>query len=196
MLNVLFCCDCVSLALKSPYGEWSIKYALHCFTKTIAHELELPYMHYILESTFARIFLFLELNLQLETHIYINLHQFAHCLCYFCLRLKKDRLIGLVWERRTPTHGLLTKTTLPPSIILTSHCSGGSEKGRESLRRGRGITECLLSTISLHVLIPQLSNQLAARLRQNNINVLAEVRLQANDPARAIRTIKVKSFIK
>ena len=31
-------------------------------------------MHYILESTFARIFLFLELILQQETHIYINLH--------------------------------------------------------------------------------------------------------------------------
>ena len=34
-------------------------------------------MHYILESTFARIFLFLELILQQETHININLHQFA-----------------------------------------------------------------------------------------------------------------------
>ena len=33
-------------------------------------------MHYILESTFARIFLFLELPLQREIHI--NLHQFAH----------------------------------------------------------------------------------------------------------------------
>ena len=31
-------------------------------------------MHYILESTFARIFLFLELILQRETHIYNNLH--------------------------------------------------------------------------------------------------------------------------
>ena len=34
-------------------------------------------MHYILESTFARIFLFLEIILQLETRImsiYINLH--------------------------------------------------------------------------------------------------------------------------
>ncbi|XP_068676427.1 uncharacterized protein [Montipora foliosa] len=40
----------------------------------------------------------------------------------------------------------------------------------------------------------KLSNQLAARLRQNNINVLAEVRLQANDPARAIRTIKDKGI--
>ena len=34
-------------------------------------------MHYIPESTFARIFLFLELILQQETHIYNNLHQFA-----------------------------------------------------------------------------------------------------------------------
>ena len=34
-------------------------------------------MHYILESTFARIFLFLEPTLQQETDIYINLHQFA-----------------------------------------------------------------------------------------------------------------------
>ena len=31
-------------------------------------------MHCILESTFARIFLFLELTLQKETRIYINLH--------------------------------------------------------------------------------------------------------------------------
>ena len=31
-------------------------------------------MHYILESTFARIILFLELILQQETHIYNNLH--------------------------------------------------------------------------------------------------------------------------
>ena len=38
-------------------------------------------MHYILESTFARIFLFLELTLQQETHIYINLHQFAQFAC-------------------------------------------------------------------------------------------------------------------
>ena len=37
----------------------------------------------------------------------------------------------------------------------------------------------------------QLSNQLAYRLKQNGIKVLAEVRLQANDPKRAIRTIKV-----
>ena len=35
-------------------------------------------MHYILESTFARIFLFLELILQQETHNYNNLHQFAY----------------------------------------------------------------------------------------------------------------------
>ena len=34
-------------------------------------------MHYILESIFARIFLFLELILQQETHIYNKLHQFA-----------------------------------------------------------------------------------------------------------------------
>ena len=34
-------------------------------------------MNYILESTFARIFLFLELILRQETHIYNNLHQFA-----------------------------------------------------------------------------------------------------------------------
>ena len=32
------------------------------------------HMHYILESTFARIFLYLELTFQRETHIYINLH--------------------------------------------------------------------------------------------------------------------------
>ena len=31
-------------------------------------------MHYILESTFARIFQFFELILQLEPYIYINLH--------------------------------------------------------------------------------------------------------------------------
>ena len=40
-------------------------------------------MHYILESTFARIFLFLELILQQETHIYNNLHQFALFLSLF-----------------------------------------------------------------------------------------------------------------
>ena len=34
-------------------------------------------VHSILESTFARIFLFLELTRQQETQIYINLHQFA-----------------------------------------------------------------------------------------------------------------------
>ena len=34
-------------------------------------------MHYILDSTFARIFLFLKLILQQETRIYNNLHQFA-----------------------------------------------------------------------------------------------------------------------
>ena len=34
-------------------------------------------MHYIIESTFVRFFLFLELILQQETHIYNNLHQFA-----------------------------------------------------------------------------------------------------------------------
>ena len=33
-------------------------------------------LHYILESTFARIFLFLELIHQQETHIYINLNNF------------------------------------------------------------------------------------------------------------------------
>ena len=48
-------------------------------------------MYYILESTFARIFLFLELALQQGTHIYINLHSFAqcticmHCFCYIFL---------------------------------------------------------------------------------------------------------------
>ena len=34
---VLFCCfvNCVSLALKSPYGEWSIiiKYVLYCIVE-------------------------------------------------------------------------------------------------------------------------------------------------------------------
>ena len=35
------------------------------------------YVHYILESTFARILLFLEPTLQQETDIYINLRQFA-----------------------------------------------------------------------------------------------------------------------
>ena len=35
-------------------------------------------MHYILESIFARVFLFLELTLQDETHIYINFHEFAY----------------------------------------------------------------------------------------------------------------------
>ena len=35
------------------------------------------HVHYILESTFARIFLFLEPALQQETDIYINLHKFA-----------------------------------------------------------------------------------------------------------------------
>ena len=34
-------------------------------------------MQYIFESTFARIFLFLERTLEQETRIYINLHQFA-----------------------------------------------------------------------------------------------------------------------
>ena len=40
---------------------------------------------YIHESTFARIFLFLELTLQQETHIYINLQTLIcrHCFCYF-----------------------------------------------------------------------------------------------------------------
>lgn len=41
----------------------------------------------------------------------------------------------------------------------------------------------------------QLSNQLTDRLRKNNIKVLAEVRLQANDPKRAIRTIKVTVLV-
>ena len=44
-------------------------------------------MHYIPDSTFARIFLFLEVILQQETHIYNNLHQFAQfayiVLCIF-----------------------------------------------------------------------------------------------------------------
>ena len=31
-------------------------------------------MHYILQSTFAHIFPFLELTLEQDTHIYINLH--------------------------------------------------------------------------------------------------------------------------
>ena len=39
------------------------------------------HVHYILESTFARIFLFLEQTLQQETHIYINLHQLAQFAC-------------------------------------------------------------------------------------------------------------------
>lgn len=43
--------------------------------------------------------------------------------------------------------------------------------------------------------ILQLSNQLTDRLRTNNIKVLAEVRLQANDPKRAIRTIKVTVLV-
>ena len=34
-------------------------------------------MQLIFELTFARIFLFLERTLEQETHIYINLHQFA-----------------------------------------------------------------------------------------------------------------------
>lgn len=40
-------------------------------------------MHYILESTFAHIFLFLKVTLHQETHIYINLRTlfFAYCLC-------------------------------------------------------------------------------------------------------------------
>ena len=38
----------------------------------------------------------------------------------------------------------------------------------------------------------QLSNQLAGQLKQSNIKVVAEVRLQANDPTRAIRTMKVR----
>ena len=41
----------------------------------MSRSLPLPYKPY--ESTFARIFLFLEPTLQQETHIYINLHQFA-----------------------------------------------------------------------------------------------------------------------
>ena len=41
----------------------------------------------------------------------------------------------------------------------------------------------------------QLSNQLTDRLKKNNIKVLAEVRLQANDPKRAIRTIKVTVLV-
>ena len=41
------------------------------------------YMHYILESTFAHIFLFLELTLQQETYVYINLHQFAYIVLLF-----------------------------------------------------------------------------------------------------------------
>ncbi|KAJ7372991.1 hypothetical protein OS493_015461 [Desmophyllum pertusum] len=40
----------------------------------------------------------------------------------------------------------------------------------------------------------KLSNQLAKRLQQNSIKVLAEVRLQANDPKRAIRTLKDKGI--
>jgi len=40
----------------------------------------------------------------------------------------------------------------------------------------------------------QLSNQLADRLRKKNIKVLAEVRLQNNDPKRAIRTLKDKGI--
>ena len=43
--------------------------------------------------------------------------------------------------------------------------------------------------------ILQLSNQLTDRLKKNNIKVLAEVRLQANDPKRAIRTIKVTVLV-
>ena len=44
-------------------------------------------MHYILESTFAGIFLFLELILQQETHIYNNLRQFANLHTLFLLFL-------------------------------------------------------------------------------------------------------------
>ncbi|KAL9951711.1 hypothetical protein ACROYT_G044433 [Oculina patagonica] len=40
----------------------------------------------------------------------------------------------------------------------------------------------------------QLSNQLADRLKQNKIKVIAEVRLQANDPKRAVRTLKDKGI--
>ena len=48
----------------------------------------------------------------------------------------------------------------------------------------------------LIIFILQLSNQLASNLEQNKIKVLAEVRLQRNDPTRAIRTIKVRREIR
>ena len=44
-------------------------------------------LHYILESTFACIFLLLELTLQQETHIYINLTNLYKLFVLFFLRL-------------------------------------------------------------------------------------------------------------
>ena len=54
--------------------------------------------------------------------------------------------------------------------------------------------ESSVSKLTLYFFLLQLSNQLTTRLKQNNINVLAEVRLQENDPTRAIRTIKVSGI--
>ena len=41
-------------------------------------------MHYTLDSILECIFLFLELTLQEETHVYINLHQFAKFAYIIC----------------------------------------------------------------------------------------------------------------
>ena len=72
-------------------------------------------MHYILESTFARIFLFLELILQQETPfttIYINLHNlYTLFLLFLSLFHNNFILIGhskqCVQSRRS--HGVLKK---------------------------------------------------------------------------------------
>ena len=56
------------------------------------------HVHYILESTFARIFLFLEPILQQETDIYVNLHQFAQ-FAYIVFAMNECILISYFKQR-------------------------------------------------------------------------------------------------
>ena len=57
-------------------------------------------MHYILESTFARIFLFLEPTLQQETDIYINSHNLRILFLLFLSSLDNEFiLIGYFKQR-------------------------------------------------------------------------------------------------
>ena len=66
--------------------------------------------HYILESTFAHIFLFLELTLQQETHIYINWHNLHTLLLLFLSSL--DNYFLLLGHLKQRVQSRRTRTVL------------------------------------------------------------------------------------